>query len=109
MDAMEGFMTVSASKIRKGAVWMSLLKQRDLLLLVKGGAKIGPVRLIPVDHKGKVFYEVHLTIGAKESAEHCIIITSKNEPQRWSSLNKLTDTLSTLCPDLEEVVVQLRK
>lgn len=86
---------------------MSLLKQRDLLLLVKGGAKIDPVTLVPVEHKGKTFYEVHLSVNTIDGVEDCLLITYKNEPQRWSSINKAVDTLSDLVTGLKEVVVKI--
>lgn len=87
---------------------MSLLKQRDLLLLVKAGTKIGPVTLWPVEHKGKTYYEVHMVVGSKDSAESCVLITYKNEPQRWSSINKAIETLSQLMPALVEVIVKVK-
>ena len=86
---------------------MSLLKQRDLLLLVKAGTRIGAVTLWPVEHKGKTFYEVHLIVGPEDAPEPCVIITSKNEPQRWSSINKAIETLSYLVPTLGEVIVKV--
>ena len=108
MEYDKGTVTVSASKIWHGAEWMSLLKQRDLLLLVKAGTRIDPVTLVPIEHKGKTSYEVHLKVGTKDSAETCVLITYKNEPQRWSSINKAIETLSEILPTLDEVIVKVK-
>lgn len=108
MEYVDRDVTVFASKIRRGADGMSLLKQRDLLLLVKTGTRIDSVTLVPVEHKDKTYHEVHLLVGSAEHAEPCVIITSKNEPQRWSSINKAIDTLGALIPELEKVIVQVR-
>lgn len=100
---------IEPRKILIGVEWMVLLRQRELLLLLKGGATVDEVLFIPVDHKGKTYFEINLLISTKDEQEQCLLITGKNEPQRWSSLNKATETIGELIPELEEVKVKLRK
>jgi len=100
---------IEPRKILIGDEWMALLRQSELLLLLKGGATVNNVLFIPVDHKGKIFFEINLLISTREGEEKYLLITGKNEPQRWSSLNKATKTIGELIPELEEVRVKLRK
>jgi hypothetical protein len=72
---------------------MALLTQKDLTVLARTKAKIKAIYLVPVDADGKRHYEIHLDVEGKSGIEHCQMITAKNEPQRWSSLNRVVEML----------------
>lgn len=72
---------------------MALLTQRDLSVLTKTKAKINKIFLTPVLVKGKKKYEIHLEVEGDKGVEHCIVVTARNDPQRWTSINKAIDML----------------
>jgi len=76
---------------------MALLKQRDLEMLVKTKASIKTIVLKPVKTiDEKIKYEIRIDIENDQGIEECLLITAKNEPQRWSSLNKAVEMLEDL-------------
>lgn len=72
---------------------MALLTQKDLSVLARTKAKIKTIYLVPIDADGKRHYEIHLEVEGKIGIERCQMITAKNEPQRWSSLNRAVEML----------------
>jgi len=98
-------------KIKSGGVYMTVLRQRDLLLLMKGGAKVEEMVLKPIKLtiKDKTYFEVFLTLTTMDGVEEYIMINSKNESQKWASINKAIDTFSTLIPHLKKVIVEIEE
>lgn len=72
---------------------MALLTQKDLTVLARTKANIKTIFLVPIDADGKRHYEIHIEVEGKKGIEHCQMITAKNEPQRWSSLNRAVEML----------------
>jgi len=73
---------------------MALLKLRDLSVLVNTKAVIiKRILLKPVMVDGKKKYEIQVDIQGDEGIEECLLITAKDDPQRWVSLNKAIDML----------------
>ena len=102
MDKSTALLKSSPSKKTCWGKEMALLKQRDLALLVKTKAVIKTIILRPVlMESGKVKYEIQVDIESEEGIEECLLITAKNEPQRWSSLNKAVEMLEDLTETCE--------
>lgn len=83
------------------------LKQRDLQLALTMGGTVNSVILSPIEYKNKTYYEVSVNMNTLEGVEEYSLITVKNRPQRWSSINKATETIKSLIPSLNEVIVKL--
>lgn len=96
-------------KIQKGGVEMSVLRQKELLLLLKGGARVDAMVLRPVfdEKKLRKYFEVFITLATTEGADEYLMLNAKNEPQRWASLNRVVDSFAELMPSLNEVVVKI--
>ena len=84
---------------------MALLTLRDLAVLSRTKATIKTIRLVPVDCGGKRKYEIHLVVAGESGSEQCQLITNRNEPQRWASLNKAIEMLEEYTNESEFVVV----
>lgn len=85
---------------------MAVLTQRDLAVLARTKAAIKCIRLVPVDCAGKKKYEIHLELEGSSGIEYCQMITSRNEPQRWMSINKAIEMLEEYTSEQEFVVVR---
>lgn len=86
-----------------GETKMALLTWRDLSVLVKTNAKIEGVHLVPVIANGKKKYEIHLEVEGEHGMEKCILVTARDKPQAWTSLNKAIEELekNTDCESFE--------
>lgn len=85
---------------------MAVLTQRDLSVLARTKATIKKIRLVPVNSDGKQKYEIHLEIEGASGIEHCQMITNRNEPQRWTSINRAIEMLEEYTNEQEFVVVR---
>ena len=86
---------------------LELLKLKDLRLLVKTGASIKDVELIPILVEGRRWHEVTFTIEMNDgSLEQAVMMTHRNDKQRWKSLDKVIDFIELEFP-VDEVVIKI--
>lgn len=87
---------------------MQAITVRDVELLIKGGAKVTDLTLLQTIHKGKVYYQIEFTLGARGSEEKSILITTRNEYHRWVDLNRAVSFVRQLFPDNNEIKLRLK-